>query len=93
MKKSDLLEQLDIRGIEIDPEVTYTNKELEFLLGKYYYDNHPEVQTWGMTQRLFNFQTPQLCFSSKELKPAEQEEILNSLENLDSMLYHIEIVL
>ena len=78
MKKADLLEQFKVRGVPIPEDPKVTNKKLEILLGIDYYNKHPEVQTWGMQQRLFNFETPQLCYQFKELKPDEQQRILES---------------
>lgn len=76
MKKSDLLFKAGELGVDI-PE-GLTNKEIEVILGTNYYNKHPEVQTFGMQKRLFEYQTPQLCFSFKELKPEEQKNILQS---------------
>lgn len=78
MKKSDLLKHIEDKGIILDIDRKYTNKDLEFLLAEDYYKRNPQVQTWGMRKRLFNFQTPQLCFSFKELKPEEQKNVLTS---------------
>lgn len=78
MKKSDLLEQARIRGVELDTDIKLTNKDIEKALGIAYYKEHPEVQTWGMKRRLYDLHTPQLCFQFKELKPSEQEHIIKS---------------
>jgi ATP-dependent DNA ligase len=76
MKKADLL--FRAKELEVDIPEGLTNKDIEVALGTAYYNKHPEVQTFGMQKRLFEYQTPQLCFSFKELKPEEQKNILES---------------
>src|SRR5574343_259516 len=78
MKKSELLDRFKYHGIPIPEDPKTTNRTLEKLLGIDYYNKHPEIHTWSLYKRLFELHSPQLCFSFKELKPIEQEEILKS---------------
>jgi ATP-dependent DNA ligase len=78
MRKADLIKHCVDRGILLLDDIKLTNKQIEYELGKWYLDNNPQFKTWGMEKRLNDFQTPQLCFNFKELKPEEQYEILTS---------------
>jgi ATP-dependent DNA ligase len=76
MKKSELIDKSKEFGFDLPEGIT--NKQMEQLLAIDYYSKHPEVQSWGMTRRIYDFFTPQLCFNYKDLKSTEQENILNS---------------
>ena len=78
VKKSDLMQHIQVRNLLPLVQEGMTNKELESILGVDYFNQHPEVQTWGMRRRLFDLQNPQLCFNFKELKPDEQRNMLES---------------
>jgi len=78
VKKEDLMTQLDLRGLSVPADTKITNKDLEKMLGIWYYNKNPQVHSWGLYKRLFELHTPQLCFSFKNLKPEEQKHILTS---------------
>ena len=56
MKKSDLLKHIEDKGLLSLVEEKMTNKELEQILGIDYYNNNPDIQSWGMRRRVYDLQ-------------------------------------
>ena len=75
--KDRLMSEIENRGIVLEPERKYRNVDLEMVLSDHILKETPELKTWGITRRL-ELESPMLCYSFKDLKPEEREEIVKS---------------